>query len=77
MKWSLKKRSIGDRLGELPKWRMEEGASGAAPLAAMSGPAHAKRSKLLEGLARGEAAIREGRVVTNSRAKQRMARWLK
>ena len=36
-----------------------------------------KRLQLLEGLARGEKAIAEGRVVSHSRAKKRMARWLK
>ncbi|MEO9884265.1 MAG: type II toxin-antitoxin system Phd/YefM family antitoxin [Balneola sp.] len=32
---------------------------------------------LLEGLARGEKAIQEGRIVSNYEAKQRLARWLK
>jgi len=32
---------------------------------------------LLEGLARGEKAIQEGRIVSNDEAKQRLARWLK
>ena len=36
-----------------------------------------KRLQLLEGLARGEKAIVEGRVVSHSRAKKRLARWLK
>jgi prevent-host-death family protein len=35
-----------------------------------------KKLKLLEGLARGEKAILEDRVVSNSEAKKRMARWL-
>lgn len=35
-----------------------------------------KRLTLLEGLARGEKAILEGRIVPHSEAKQRMARWL-
>jgi hypothetical protein len=30
----------------------------------------------LEGIARGEEAIEDGRTVTHSQAKQRMARWL-
>ena len=36
-----------------------------------------KRMKLLEGIARGEKAVEEGRVLTHAQAKQRMARWLK
>ena len=35
------------------------------------------RTELLEGLARGEAAIEDGRVVTQAEARKRMARWLK
>lgn len=36
-----------------------------------------QRMSLLEGIARGEMAIAEGRVVSHADAKQRMARWLK
>jgi prevent-host-death family protein len=36
-----------------------------------------KRIGLLEGIARGEKAVDEGRVLTHAKAKQRMARWLK
>ncbi|AVP95700.1 type II toxin-antitoxin system prevent-host-death family antitoxin [Ahniella affigens] len=36
-----------------------------------------QRTIVLEGIARGEMAIAEGRVVTHERAKARMARWLK
>lgn len=36
-----------------------------------------KRMSLLEGIARGEKAVEEGRTVTHAQAKQRMARWLK
>ena len=35
------------------------------------------RLKILEGIARGETAIREGRVLSNSNAKEKMSRWLK
>ena len=35
-----------------------------------------RRTKLLEGLARGEAAIQDGRVVSHGEAKKRMSRWL-
>jgi prevent-host-death family protein len=36
-----------------------------------------KRMAILEGIARGEVAVSEGRVVTHAQAKARMARWLK
>ena len=36
-----------------------------------------KKLKLLEGLARGEKAILENRVIPHDEAKKRMARWLK
>jgi hypothetical protein len=32
---------------------------------------------LLEGIARGEKAVEDGRVVIHAQAKQRMSRWLK
>ena len=36
-----------------------------------------ERLAILEGIARGERAIEEGRVVTHTEAKKRMARWLR
>lgn len=36
-----------------------------------------KRMKILEGIARGEQDIREGRVHSNVEAKKKMAKWLK
>jgi prevent-host-death family protein len=36
-----------------------------------------RRMALLEGIARGEKAIEEGRSLTQKQAKQRMSRWLK
>ncbi len=36
-----------------------------------------QRMAVLEGIARGEMAVAEGRVVTHAQAKARMARWLK
>lgn len=35
-----------------------------------------RRLAILEGIARGERAIEEGRVVSHREAKKRMARWL-
>ncbi len=36
-----------------------------------------RRIGLLEGIARGERAVEEGRIMTHAKAKKRMARWLK
>ncbi len=36
-----------------------------------------QRMTILEGIARGEMAVAEGRVLTNTQAKARMSRWLK
>lgn len=36
-----------------------------------------RRMKLLEGIARGEKAIEEGRTVAHAEARRRMSRWLK
>ncbi len=36
-----------------------------------------RRMALLEGIARGEMAVAEGRVMTHAQARARMARWLK
>lgn len=36
-----------------------------------------RRMALLEGVARGEKAVEEGRVLTHAEAESRMARWLK
>ena len=35
------------------------------------------RMSLLEGIARGEKAVEEGRTLTHAQAKKRMNRWLK
>ena len=36
-----------------------------------------ERLKILEGISRGEICYLEGRVASNSQAKERMAKWLK
>lgn len=36
-----------------------------------------KRMSVLEGIARGEMAVAEGRVATHAQAKERLSRWLK
>ena len=35
------------------------------------------RIRLLEGIARGEMAVRQGRVLTHAQAEKKMRRWLK
>jgi len=35
------------------------------------------RMRILEGIARGEAAILDGRIYTQSEAKEKMSKWLK
>ena len=39
--------------------------------------AQQRRMNLLEGIARGEKAIEEGRTLSHTQAKKRLARWLK
>ena len=36
-----------------------------------------RRIQLLEGIARGEKAVEEGRTLSHASAKKRMARWLR
>jgi len=36
-----------------------------------------KRMEILEGIARGERAIKEGRVMSHAQAKKKLTRWLK
>ena len=36
-----------------------------------------QRMAILEGIARGEQAVSEGRVATHAQAKERLGRWLK
>lgn len=36
-----------------------------------------RRMSLLEGIARGEKAVEEGRVLSHAQARRRMGRWLK
>jgi len=62
---------------QAPVLRVQENGVSAYVVEAKAYEAMHKRLQLLEGLARGEKAIAEGRVVSHSRAKKRMARWLK
>ena len=63
--------------GDLPVVRVQENGVAAYLVEAKSYEAMQRRLQLLEGLARGEQAIAEGRVISHSRAKKRMVRWLK
>jgi len=63
--------------GDSPARLVQENGVAAYLVEAKSYEAMRKRLQLLEGLARGEKAIAEGRVVSHSRAKKRLARWLK
>jgi len=36
-----------------------------------------RRMEILEGIARGEAAVLEGRTLSNSKAKKRLSKWLR
>ncbi|MGH7035823.1 MAG: type II toxin-antitoxin system Phd/YefM family antitoxin [Stellaceae bacterium] len=38
--------------------------------------AQQRRLALLEGIARGEKAVEEGRILTHAQARKRLARWL-
>lgn len=57
--------------------RVEENGVAAYLVEAKSYEAMQKRLRLLEGLAKGEKAAAGGRVLSHSRAKKRLARWLK
>jgi prevent-host-death family protein len=76
------KRQATELLAELDKHRepiliTEHGRPSAYLVDVESYDLLQKRMKLLEGIARGEKAIEEGRSLAQARAKQRMARWLK
>ncbi|RXK56577.1 type II toxin-antitoxin system prevent-host-death family antitoxin [Oleiharenicola lentus] len=77
MKVAAKRKSSEYRQGESPAVLVKENGVAAYLVEAKSYEAMTKRLRLLEGLAQGEKAIAEGRVVSHSRAKKRMARWLK
>ena len=77
MKLAAKTRKSGYVQIESPAVLVQENGVAAYLVEVKSYEAMQKRLKLLEGLARGEKAIAEGRVVTHSRAKKRLARWLK
>jgi prevent-host-death family protein len=54
----------------------ERGRSAAVLLDIESYEGLLRRIELLEGIARGERAFSEGRIVTHAEAKKRLSRWL-
>ena len=58
-----------------PARRIKENGVAAYLVEAKSYEAMQRRLQLLEGLARGEKAVADGRVVTHARATRRLARW--
>jgi PHD/YefM family antitoxin component YafN of YafNO toxin-antitoxin module len=77
MKVAISRKASGYQQSEPPTRVVQENGVAAYLIEAKSYEAMRKRLQLLEGLARGEKAIAEGRVVSHSRAKKRLARWLK
>jgi len=65
------------RLEKEPLLITEHGKPAAYLVDVESFEANEKRMHLLEGLARGEQAIADGRVVSNDEAKAKFAKWLK
>jgi prevent-host-death family protein len=76
------KRQATDLLDDLERERQpilitHHGLPSAVLIDVASFEAAQARMALLEGIARGEMAIAEGRVTTHEQAKKRFARWLK
>jgi prevent-host-death family protein len=65
------------RLEKEPLLITEHGKPAAYLVDVESYEANEKRMRLLEGLARGEQAIADGRVVSNDEAKAKLGKWLK
>ena len=65
------------RMEKEPLLITEHGKPAAYLVDVESYEANEKRMRLLEGLARGEQAIADGRVVSNDEAKAKFAKWLK
>jgi PHD/YefM family antitoxin component YafN of YafNO toxin-antitoxin module len=77
MKAALRRKESAYQQSESPALVVQENGVAAYLVEAKSYEAMTKRLRLLEGLARGEKAIVEGRIVSHSRAQKRLARWLK
>jgi prevent-host-death family protein len=71
-------RIIADlRTEKAPVMITEHGKPAAYLIDVESFEAQEKRMRLLEGLARGEKAFSEGRILSHEHAKKKMSRWLK
>ncbi|HKK19750.1 MAG TPA: type II toxin-antitoxin system Phd/YefM family antitoxin [Opitutales bacterium] len=71
-------RIIGDlRTEKSPVMITEHGKPAAYLIDVESFEANKRRMQLLEGLARGEKAFSEGRILSHAEAKKKMSRWLK
>jgi prevent-host-death family protein len=64
------------RKAKTPLLITQHGRPAAYLVDAESFEAQQQRLQILEGIARGERAAQEGRVVTHREAKRRMGRWL-
>ena len=64
------------RKAKTPVLITQHGKPAAYLIDAESFEAQQERLRILEGIARGERAVQEGRVVTHRQAKRRMGRWL-
>jgi len=65
------------RTEKLPVMITEHGKPAAYLIDVESFEANKRRMQLLEGLARGEKAFSEGRIISHTEAKKKMSRWLK
>ena len=65
------------RTDRAPVMITEHGKPAAYLVDVESFEANSRRMQLLEGLARGEKAFSEGRVLSHAEAKKKMSRWLK
>lgn len=76
------KRQASELLSDIERDRepiliTQHGLPGAYLVDVESYEAMQRRMDLLEGIARGEQAVAEGRVASHAQAKKRLARWLK
>ncbi len=64
------------RVDRVPVLITERGRSAAVLLDVETYDTMLRRIEILEGIARGERALTEGRVVSHAKAKKRLSRWL-
>ena len=77
MKLAAKAKGSGYTQGEPTALRVRENGVAAYLVEAKSYEAMQKRLQLLEGLAHGEKAIAQSKVVSLREAKRRLVRWLR